>query len=494
MMEHGHETVGPIRSWGKRKLAISLNTLIALGLAILLVLMLNYLSYRHYYRMDWSHSRYYSLSDKTRSLLSVLTNRIDVIVFFQPGNNVYEDVHNLLQEYECACPLMRVEWVDPDRDLARTKELMRKYQVDQANVVVFDTGGRSKYITARDITDYDYSSVQFGQMPERAAFKGEQVFSSAIQSIAESRRPIVYFLEGHGERDIDSFNRSAGFSSLAQEIKRDNIDVRKLTLGEKQSIPEDCDALVIAGPDKRISEQELNLVRNYLEQKGRLLVMLDAMTQTGLEPLMADWGIRLADDVVVDATRTLSGRELFITKYEPHSITSKLKNETSILYLPRSVEPAVSAEEADGAPDKPRVMPLAASSEAGWAESDLTQNPMKFDAGADRPGPVSVAVAAERGPVPGIDVQIRPTRVVVFGDSDFVSNAALTGGNTDFFLSALNWLLERAELMAIAPKPVERNRLDLTDIQLRTLHGIVVIVLPLLVAVAGALVWLRRRF
>jgi hypothetical protein len=492
-MEHGHERRGSIRPWGKRKLAISLNTLLALCLAVLLVLMLNYLSYRHNYRMDWSRSRYYSLSDKTLSLLSGLTNRIDAIVFFQPGYNGYEDVRNLLKEYEYATPRMRIEWVDPDRDLARTEELMRKYRVDQANVVVFDAGGRGKYVTARDIAEYDYSPVQFGQMPERIAFKGEQAFSSAIQSIVESRRPVIYFLQGHGERDVDNFNRAAGYSSLAQEIRRDNVDVRKLTLGEKQSIPADCDALVIAGPEKRISEQELSLIRIYLEQKGRLLAMLDAMTQTGLELLLADWGIRLADDVVVDATRTLSGRELFITKYEPHPITGRLKNETSILYLPRSVEPAVSAEEAGGAPDKPRVMPLAASSEAGWAESDLTQNPMKFDAGMDRPGPVSVAAAAERGPVPGIDVQIRPTRVVVFGDSDFVSNAALTGGNTDFFLSALNWLLERAELMAIAPKLIEQNRLILTDVQLRTLHWIVVVVLPLLVAMGGALVWLRRR-
>ena len=492
-MNHGHSGAGPLQPLKKRKLAISLNTLIALGLAVLLTLMLNYLSYRHNDRMDWSRSRYYSLSDKTLSLLAGLTNRIDVIVFFQPGNQVYEDVHNLLQEYAWACPLMRVEWVDPDRDLARTEQFMRKYNVDQANVVVFDADGRSKHVAARDVADYDYSPIQFGQMPERIAFKGEQAFSSAIQSVTESRRPIIYFLQGHGERDVDSFNRAAGYSSLAQEIKRDNVEVRKLTLGEKQSIPSDCDALVIAGPEKRISEQELSLLRNYLDLKGRLLLMLDAMTRTGLEPLMEDWGIRLADDVVVDATRTLSGRELFLTKYEPHPITDKLKNETSILYLPRSVEPAVRAEEAGGAPDKPRVMPLAASSEAGWAESDLTQNPMKFDAEVDRPGPVSVAAAVERGPVPGIDVQIRPTRVVVFGDSDFVSNAALTGGNIDFFLSALNWLLERTELMAIAPKPIEQNRLVLSDAQLRTLHWLVVVVLPLLVAMAGALVWLRRR-
>jgi hypothetical protein len=47
---------------------------------------------------------------------------------------------------------------------------------------------------------------------------------------------------------------------------------------------------------------------------------------------------------------------------------------------------------------------------------------MKFDPGRDRPGPVG-SRRREKGPVPGFDVQIRPTRIVVFGDSDFVANA-----------------------------------------------------------------------
>ena len=85
-MDHGPETERPVRAWGKRKLAISVNTLVALGLATLLVFMINYLSYRHHFRMDWSRSRFYSLSDKTLSLLAGLTNRMDVVVFFQPGN------------------------------------------------------------------------------------------------------------------------------------------------------------------------------------------------------------------------------------------------------------------------------------------------------------------------------------------------------------------------------------------------------------------------
>lgn len=477
----------------RRKVAIGLNTAAELALAAALVLMVNYLSYRHYLRADWSRGGYYQLSEKTIGLLNSLTGTVDVVVFFQPQQEIYPDVDNLLKEYAYASGRIRVEKVDPDRDLARTEELMRKYKVEQANVVVFDYNGRSKYVGANEIVEYDYSPVAIGERPQKVAFKGEQAFSSAIQSVAQGRRPVVYFLEGHGERDIKDYGRSAGYSSLAREVERDNIDVRKLVLGEQAAIPEDADALVIAGPQKAISEPELNLIRAFLEQKGRLVVCLDAMVQVGLDAILADWGVRLAEDVVIDPTRTLTGRELFVTKYGAHPVTAKMGHMTSIFYLPRSVEPAAGPDEGGDAADKPHVIPLAQSSEAGWAETDLAQDPMKYDPGVDRAGPVSVAVAVERGPVPGIDVQIRPTRLVVFGDSDFASNGAMTGGNGDLFLNALNWVLERDELMGIAPKPVEETRLVMSRVELNLLFWTVVCVMPGFLAAVGGLVWLRRR-
>jgi ABC-type uncharacterized transport system involved in gliding motility auxiliary subunit len=476
-----------------RKVAISLNAAAELLLAAALVLMINYLSFRHYARADWSRGGYYALSDKTFALLNSLTGTVDVAVFFQPQQDIYEDVDNLLKEYVYASDRIRVERVDPDRDLGRTEELMRKYKVEQANVVVFDYNGRSKYVGASEIVEYDYSPMTIGERPQKVAFKGEQAFSSAIQSVTQGRRPVVYFLEGHGERDIKDYGRSGGYSSIAREIERDNIDVRKLVLGEQPAIPDDADALVIAGPQKPISEPELSRVRAFLEQKGRLIVLLDAMAKVGLEPLLSEWGVRLAEDIVIDTTRTLTGRELFVTKYGAHPITAGLGSISSVFYLPRSVEAAAGPEEAGDAADKPRVVPLASSSEAGWAENDLAQDPMKYDPETDRAGPVPVAVAVERGPVPGIDVQIRPTRLVVFGDSDFVSNGAMTGGNSDLFLNSLNWVLEREELMGIAPKPVEQTRLVMSRVELSLLFWTVVCVMPGFLAVAGALVWLRRR-
>jgi len=477
----------------KRRVAISLNAALSLLLAAVLAVMVNYLSYRHYARWDWSRAKYYGLSDKTLGLLGSLTNPVQVVVFFNADQEVYEDVDNLLKEYEYASKMIRVERVDPDRDLARTEELMRRFKVEEPNVAVFESGGRSKYVTARDIMDYDYSLLPLGQPPEKVAFKGEQAFSSAIQSVTQARRPRVYFLQGHGERDVESFNRSAGYSAIAEELRRDNIEVLKLLLGEQQDVPADADALVIAGPTKQLAESEAAIVSRYLNQKGRVMVLTDPMTRTGLEGLLGDWGVVLADDVVVDATRTLTGRELFITRYDPHPITAALKGITSVFYLPRSVEPATSPEEGGGMADKPHAVALASCTDAGWAETDLDENPMKYDVERDRPGPVSVAVAVEKGPVPGIDVQIKPMRLVVFGDSDFVANGAQQGGNPDFFMAALNWLLEREELMAIAPKPVEQNRLIISGDELRGLFWVIVVALPMIVAGLGGIVWLKRR-
>jgi ABC-type uncharacterized transport system involved in gliding motility auxiliary subunit len=102
-------------------------------------------------------------------------------------------------------------------------------------------------------------------------------------------------------------------------------------------------------------------------------------------------------------------------------------------------------------------------------------------------------VAVERGPLSLPEVEIRPTRMVVFGDTDFLSNGAMSGGNADLFMSALNWLLDREQLMAIAPKPLHESRLVMTRGQVTRLFWVVTFLLPGLVGVLGLAVWMQRR-
>ena len=177
--------------------------------------------------------------------------------------------------------------IDPDRDLGRTRELAKQYEVEKANLVVFRCAGRTKYVAAKDLADYHYSiERQKSVRKKKVGFRGEQVFSSAIQSVAQARRPIVYFLQGHGERSTDDFGKLNGLSGLGRIMRRDNIEVRPLLLAETSGIPQDCAAVIIAGPERALSQAEIDMIADYLERRGRVLVMLEPLVTTGLEPLL----------------------------------------------------------------------------------------------------------------------------------------------------------------------------------------------------------------
>lgn len=482
-----------IRRSTRRRVAFGLNTGAAFALAAVLFVMVNYLAHRHYVRADLSRTRFYSLSDKTLSLLHSLTSRVEVIVFLQPDQPSYEDVINLLKEYQHASPQIRVERVDPNRDIGRAEALVRQYELNQLNVIVFASGDRTKLVSADELVDVDYSAVMQGGAPRAATFRGEQLFSSALHSLTQERQPVVYFIRGHGERDINDRDPYSGYSAIAQHVRRDNIAVRDLLLGEARQIPSDADALVLPGPTKTLSAQEIELLRAWLNNSGRLLVMLDTGPSAGLRPLLEEWEVRVQDDVVVDPTRTITGLDLFVNDYGIHPITRNLREVSSVFYLPRSVEPIPPPDDAPRPADRPRVTVLARSSPDSWAESDLEQKPMKFDRARDRAGPVGLAVAAERGAAADLEMSLRPARLVVFGDTDFLSNGALSGGNTDLFLSALNWLLEREQLMAIAPKTLDDLRLLMTQEQVNRVFWMVVVILPGLLGVLGAGIWWQRR-
>jgi ABC-type uncharacterized transport system involved in gliding motility auxiliary subunit len=488
------------RQRGKR-FATGLNVFASIAMAATITVMVNYLSITYYAHRDFSWRHHYELSDKTKSLIAGLDNNVEVLVFFRNGHELYSDVRNLLKEYEYEAakakrPKLEISFVDPDRDLARTREMKQKYDLTDANVVVFSSGGRRKYVDAQDVMEYELKFDDKGRpIRKNVAFRGEQVFSSAIQSVVQNSSPVVYFLTGHAERSINDYGEQSGYSTVARAMRRDNIEIKPLQLAESREIPADCSALVIAGAEKRFSGAEIDILAGYLNKGGRLLLMLDPSVTIGIERLMEDWGVKLGQGVVVG--RTLTGGDLVVTEYGDHPITKNLLRITTEFFMPRPVEPIQASDTSlPTQPDKPRVSVLAANTKEGWVENDPSQRPPRYDPGIDRRGPVPVAVAIEKGLLNGIDVQIKPTRIVVIGDSYFVSNGGLKkaiGGNMDFFMSSVNWLVSREALLAIGPKPPGELRLDMNRRQTRTAYIIIIGAMPLAAACIGLLVWQRRR-
>jgi len=466
---------------------------VTLGLAALIVLMVNYLSSHHPLRFDVSRARHYALTAETRSLLDHLPTDIQIVVFMSGKQELYRDVQSLLREYAYASARLRVEYVDPHRDMVRSKELALQYDLREPNVIVLDTGGKRRIVPVADLADYDYTPTLAGRAKVLRRFCGEHALSTALQGLLQVRKSVVYFLTGHGERQTDNFDPYTGYSIIARTMEKNNLEIKPLSFSGVSAVPGDGDALIIAGPTKRLTHLEVEMIKTYLNNHGRLLLLADPGLDSGLEEMLELWGVRLGSDRVVSSST--AGQQLLVTAYGEHPITKRLKNVTTIFTMPRSVQPLVGTNSvADKPADKPRVTVLASSSDQGWAELSVNQNPPKFDPGVDQGGPVPVAVAIEKGPVPGMEVQLQPTRLVIVGDSVLVANGALLGGyNPDFFMNALNWLLERKETLMIASREPATIQVALDRGHLRRLSALVVAGLPGLVVLLGLMVWAHRR-
>jgi ABC-type transport system involved in multi-copper enzyme maturation permease subunit len=477
---------------------------VEVALAALIAVAANWLGARHYARGDWTRGRTFALADKTNEILRDLPRDVDVIVFMLPAgedaNDLYGDVHELLERARRLSPHLHVEYVDIDREPERLKTVGKKYGVSGDDlvdgVIVVASGEQSKFITRNELADYDYAAAasndEGGRPPPMKAWKGEAALDAALLAVTDERAPAVCFIGGHGEPAIDGFDPEA-YGDLAEELRRDHQAPRAITLD--RGVPADCDVVVLAGPDRPLPKPDAVELDRLLERGGRLFVLLgptfDAkvtrFVDTGVEDMLDRWGAGPRNDVVVDEPRLRGSAVAFaVTEgYADHPITSRLMHHQTIWSNVREVR----ATPKNGVVARE----LVHSSDAGWGETNLgifrAEAELRFDPGQDVKGPVPIAAAAERTDGTG-----KGARLVVFGSSELASNRVLLAAyNRDLVLSALAWLEHRPSRIALGPRPTEHVRLTLDDRQLSRVLVLCVVALPLLVLLLGAGVfWVRR--
>src|SRR5580700_6787417 len=192
------------------RFAIGINVLIQIVLVVFCLMIVNYISFKHFKRWDLSMNQKYALSDQTKQMLANLQKPLKIYEFFSPdprvpGGDVFPDVESLLAEYQYAAHgKLDYERIDPYKDLSRAKELMARYKFGDENVVVVDYDGHSKLVKATDMADYDDSGEMEGQPPTLKDFKGEQALTSAILEVTEEKQNTVYLVGGKGGPELDS--------------------------------------------------------------------------------------------------------------------------------------------------------------------------------------------------------------------------------------------------------------------------------------------------
>jgi len=492
---------------------------IVLG-AVAVALLANVGLYRHDVHFDLTRERAFSpapeavqwlplnqLAPEALRVLRSLARDVALTYFYHAQDAHGRRARDLVEILGRRSAHLHVRTVDPDRQ----PSLADKYGVRLYNVAVLEAEGRRLAVTTTD----------------------EREIALGVLRVLRERVTTVCFLEGHGEYSIDNFEFHTHFETLQahahggsdssvvlterhgigrmrRALESLGVEVRKIILPTLREIPADCAAVVDANPRTTYLPAESEVLQAYLAQGGAALLMYDLgfAMEPRLAAMLARLGLVLDQEVVVDPLDHHSTDEEMVAVpiYTRHPITEKI----ALTFYPgarpirlAAPPPAVtltplftSSRESYTRPVRPVAHRLteAPGHQHGDREADHHHaGPGQASRRSGTRGPRVLAVAAE-GVWPEGPPGSRPFRLVVVGDSDFASNSFFPYvSNGDLALAMVRWLLQEEGAPAVKPRVPVMPTVILTSGQMRDIFVAVEIVLPVAVALAGVVVWWKRR-
>jgi ABC-type uncharacterized transport system involved in gliding motility auxiliary subunit len=462
--------------WRQRSMQVGTNALLT-TLAVLTILGgINFLAVRMPKQIDFTEVQQFSLAPQTKQVLQNLKQPVKLMLFSTEPERTQDQ--SLLEQYQRQNPdRFRFEMIDPRAQPG----LAQKYNIRTSGEVVLETEGRTR-------------TVEGGL--------SEPNLTPALSALVGNRKVNAYMLQGHGEAPITG--GEGNLDAAVTELKKRDFNVNVLNLLEQKQIPEDANLVIIAGPKRPFLPAEVKLLQGYLAKGKPLFLMLDpgpdpTKLAMGLDPILKDWGIQLDGRIVVDASG--SGQLLglgpaypLVLQYGSHPITKDFGQSPSYFPLAQAitVKPPTPDEQ---------VTELMQSGPESWAEGDPQQENLDFNPARDRRGPLTLGVALTRplkaDAVKDAKANAKPSgeaKLVVIGDSDFVTVANPQVLNSDLFLNAATWLSGGPDdSLSIRPKEAKDRRLEMTPTNWRILSLVGLGILPILAFGSATYLWWKRR-
>lgn len=379
---------------------------------------------------------------------------------------------------------LRLERAGGGRNTPLLTELAARHgPIPPEAAILLACGARQRILTYPELAGLD------------EAGRIEEALMSGLAQVTDDHPLICYLTRGHGELSADDASADRGLSQLAHQLRLANVEVRPLTLSG--GVPRDASLLLIAGPAAAFSPAEAELVRAYLyDRNGRALLLLDPGREHGLGPVLESWAIFSPDTEVrePDPSRRLPDGDIALRNLDTrlHPVAQVLATLDLPLVAGR-LRPVTF--DLGSAPDSTlAVWQMVYSSAESWGEADPRREPARFDPARDQPGPVCVAIAAERRTGLASATGTEGGRLVAVGSSDLAANGRLArGGNRAFLLQSVLWLGGRERSVSVPPRPSRDFALTATTTQLVSL-GWRFAMVPLVIAALGLAVsaWRRR--
>lgn len=440
-----------------------------------------------YAKIDISDHKLYSIGEQTKTLLESLDKDVEIYYICQTGRED-ENIARMLELYKDMSSHVTVTQIDP---VVQPQFAAQYTDEDVAdNSIIVTSGDVYKYIAYADMytTEVDYSTYSY----QTTGYDGEGRVTSAIDYVTSNSLPKMYILEGHNEIDISS--------TLKDRISRENIITQNLSLLTMESVPEDCDLLLINSPQNDLSESEAGMIIQYLDQGGKVFVTSNYTqnTLTNFDSILAHYGLSRTDGIVVEGNSNYYYPRYpayLIPEVNSHDITAALTENNRFVMLPSAQGISIDSAPREGI----TVNELFSTSDMAYSKVNVTSNTTIEKEDGDIDGPFALGVAVSE-PVSGdlsdseeTGEEAQLVYVSTAGVLDDTMNAAVSDSNYDFFMNAISWMSKEASSISIGEKSLIYSPL-MVSAGSANMWGIMLIaVLPAAVLAAGIVVWFRRR-
>ncbi len=422
-------------------------------------------------KQDISATRLYSITSSTKAVVNALDQDVTIywVVQADQENSVIE---NLLSKYESLSSHISVVKKNPDVYPTFTAQYTDEDVPN--NSLIVECGDKSRYISYDKIylQDVDYNTYSYSY-----SFDGEGCLTSAINYVISEELPKVYTLEGHGEADLPD--------EFSNQIEKENMELETLSLVSADQVPEDADCLMIFSPASDISEEEASILKDYLENGGKLLVMAGPTKNgslTNLYSVLENYGVSAAEGFVIegDSTKYAFGYPyILLPEIQSSDITDPLIEDNYYVIFP--LAQGLTIDSSSSATALLETSTEAYSKTAGY---NLTTYDKEE---GDRDGSFALGVTASTG---------NEGQLIWFTSGTFLDetyNSYSSGANLNLAMNAMSSLIGERDAVSIRSKSLNYNYLTISDSNASFLKAWMIGVVPAIFVVYGIITVVERR-
>ena len=457
------------------------------ALALAIAIPLNLLASRLNVVWDMTPTNLYELSDTTKNFLSGLDKQVnfyflmDMDVLSTDDNSMA--LYHSLQEYASYDNINFVDF-EPDSDPDLTKKLQDEgYRLSRGDMVV-ECEGRSKHIQGVNMYQFMTSTNESGNtVVEEAYFTGENYITGAIDAVASGRDTIIYFVTGHGEKTIEN-----DYTTLNANLQNRNYIAQELVLSTAGAVPDDAAIVIFAAPKSDISNDERRMLDDYLENGGNVCFWMspnqEEFRYKNIEAILDEFSLAMDYDIVSETNSSLhiSG--------DPYTYRVNVVASEDELDLTSGVIDMVNA----GA------IPFMSNSRSFYAKMGAEDTSVATGSLLQTVGHWMPWGMTHPQQLANPSTLKNDAKVMVMGNAEFIDDVNVAQDYmivpVNLMLSVFSWMYDSdVDLdMGIADKERSYDTMVMNSEQEANKTSVIFMVVPFVVALAGAGVWLGRRY